>query len=254
MTTTQTDFSPSSYRSDSKPVWCAGCGDFGVLKSFSDAFSNLKLDKNNTAMISGIGCSSRIPGYFSTYGFNTIHGRALPIASGLKAARPDLNVIAVGGDGDGFSIGGGHILHAIRRHFDMTYFVIDNSIYGLTKGQASPTTPYEEKKNQGLAGIEDTPINPINIVFSYGAPFIARVNSTNMPMMTKVLEEAIKYPGFSFIQCLTACVTYVDSDFKTEMQTKAWNLADKNHDPSDYNAAAKVALHEPYAMGIIYKK
>jgi len=129
-----------SYKSDIKPIWCPGCGDFAVLSALTKAFAFLDLAKQDLAVISGIGCSSRLPAYFSSYGFHGIHGRALPIASGLKLARPELTVIASGGDGDGFSIGGNHFIHACRRNLDMTYIVMDNEVYGMTKGQASPTT------------------------------------------------------------------------------------------------------------------
>jgi 2-oxoglutarate ferredoxin oxidoreductase subunit beta len=248
------EFDPKTYRNDYKPVWCPGCGDFALLKSMSDAFSQLKLNKKDISLISGIGCSSRLPGYFSSYGFNSIHGRALPIAGGLKKARPDLTVIAVGGDGDGFSIGGGHILHTIRRNTAITYIVIDNNIYGLTKGQASPTTGQGTKKKKGLAGPDELPINPMHIVFSYGAPYLARVETTNIKQMTEVIREAIAYPGFSFVHCLSACYTYMGKDFNEFIKKRKFNLSDKDHDPTDYNMAAQVAREEQYAMGVVYKK
>src|SRR3989338_4533147 len=144
---------PIEYRNELNPVWCTGCGDYGVLKSFTRAFSKLGLANERIAIISGIGCSSRLPGYCETYGFNTVHGRSLPIATGLKTARPDLTVVACGGDGDAFAIGIGHIPHVIRRNSDLTYFVMDNSIYGLTKGQASPTTSRATKERKHLAGV-----------------------------------------------------------------------------------------------------
>ena len=140
------------YRTDLQPVWCTGCGDFGVLKGLTQALADLEIAPEKLAVISGIGCSSRLPGYVKAYSFNTIHGRALPIATGLKLARPELTTVVVGGDGDGFSIGLGHIPHAIRRDVNLTYVVMDNGIYGLTKGQASPTTEMESKKSRGLAG------------------------------------------------------------------------------------------------------
>jgi len=249
-----TDFLSSDYRNEYMPVWCPGCGDYAVLKAFTEAFAKLKFLKENIVMVSGIGCSSRIPGYFTTYGFNSVHGRALPIASGLKAARPDLTVVAVGGDGDGFSIGGGHILHTIRRNTSITYMVIDNNIYGLTKGQASPTTTNKYKKEKGLAGPNEVPINPMHILFSYDAPFLARVNSTDVGFMSDIIVEAIRYPGFSFIHCLAACVTYQGKTFPKFIKGKSWKLDEKGHDPSDHDAAARIARNEPYAMGIVYKK
>src|SRR3989338_5575823 len=159
-TATPSTKKPIEYRNDMSPVWCTGCGDYGVLKSFTRAFAQLNLPNEKIAIISGIGCSSRLPGYCATYGFNTVHGRALPIAQGLKSARPDLTVVACGGDGDAFAIGIGHIPHAVRRNPDMTYFVMNNSIYGLTKGQASPTTKKATKEAKGLPGPEEIPVNP----------------------------------------------------------------------------------------------
>ena len=145
-------FQPADYKSDLKPVWCAGCGDFGALASLHRAMAKLQLAPWDTVVISGIGCSSRLPGYVSTFGFNGVHGRALTLASGVKVARPELNVIAVGGDGDGIAIGGNHFLHAARRNLDIAYFMMDNEIYGLTKGQAAPTTPAGDKTKSTLLG------------------------------------------------------------------------------------------------------
>ena len=140
------------YRSGNEPVWCTGCGDFGVLKGLTQALADLEIAPERLAVISGIGCSSRLPGYTNSYAFNTVHGRALPIASGLKYARPDITTIVVGGDGEGFSIGLGHVPHAVRRDVDLTYAVLDNGIYGLTKGQASPTSSMKFKQSRELAG------------------------------------------------------------------------------------------------------
>jgi len=142
---TATTRKPNDFKSDLKPIWCPGCGDFGVLASLYRAFAHLDLDPAKTVVVSGIGCSSRLPGFVSTYGVHTLHGRPLPVAMGVKLANPDLNVIAVGGDGDGFAIGAGHFPHAARRNVDITYLVMDNEIYGLTKGQVSPTSLTDQK-------------------------------------------------------------------------------------------------------------
>ncbi len=135
------EFQAKDYKSDLKPIWCPGCGDFGVVQAIYRALSSVGRPPHEIAFVSGIGCSSRIPGYTTAYGFNSVHGRALPIAQGIKLANPDLLVLVAGGDGDGFSIGGGHVAHAVRRNMDLTYIVMDNQIYGLTKGQLSPTSP-----------------------------------------------------------------------------------------------------------------
>ena len=134
------EYQPKDYKSDLKPIWCPGCGDFSVVQGIYRALAAIGRPPHEIAFVSGIGCSSRIPGYTTAYGFNSVHGRALPIAQGIKLANPDLLVLAAGGDGDGFSIGGGHIAHLIRRNMDITYIVMDNQIYGLTKGQLSPTS------------------------------------------------------------------------------------------------------------------
>ena len=145
-------FQPGDYKSDLKPVWCAGCGDYGVVSALYRAMAELQLEPWNTVVVSGIGCSSRLPGYVEAYGFNSVHGRALPIATGIKVARPELNVVAVGGDGDGLAIGGNHFLHASRRNLDLFYILMDNEIYGLTKGQAAPTTPSGDKTKSTYFG------------------------------------------------------------------------------------------------------
>ena len=145
------------YQSGLKPIWCPGCGDFGVLTAVQRALAAIGRPPHEIAFVSGIGCSSRIPGYTTAYGFNTVHGRALPIAQGIKLANPDLLVLVAGGDGDGFSIGGGHVAHAIRRNVDLTYIVMDNQIYGLTKGQLSPTSPRGRRPSRRAPGASRTP-------------------------------------------------------------------------------------------------
>lgn len=248
-----TEKSPIDYRNEAQPVWCTGCGDYGVLKSFTRAFAKLGLKNEEIALISGIGCSSRLPGYCATYGFNSVHGRPLPIATGLKTARPELTVIACSGDGDAFAIGAGHIPHAIRRNPDITYFVMDNSIYGLTKGQASPTTSRELKELKGLTGPQELPLNPLLYVLASGAGFVARTQAGDMKHMTEMLVEALRYPGFSFIHCLSVCVTYQGRAFQEDLEKRIHFL------PADYNkenedAAYQIARNDPWALGVIYRR
>ncbi|MBI2343711.1 MAG: 2-oxoacid:ferredoxin oxidoreductase subunit beta [Deltaproteobacteria bacterium] len=244
---------PIAYRNQCKQVWCTGCGDYGVLKSFTRAFAKLHLANEKIAIVSGIGCSSRLPGYTATYGFNTVHGRPLPIATGLKVARPELTVVACGGDGDGFAIGIGHIPHAIRRNPDLTYFVMDNSIYGLTKGQASPTTRRETKEAKGLVGVDETPINPVLFVLASGAGFVARTQAGDMAHMAEMLQEAIQYPGFAFIHCLSVCVTYQGRSFQDQLDRDVHPLP-TDHNPTDAQAAFQIARTDPWALGIIYRR
>jgi 2-oxoglutarate ferredoxin oxidoreductase subunit beta len=209
MNATTSQLEAFDYKSDIKPVWCPGCGHFAVLSAITRAMADLQLKRENTAIVSGIGCSSRIPAYTSVYGFHGIHGRALPIAQGLKLARPDLKVIATGGDGDGFSIGGNHFLHACRRNLDMTYIVMDNAVYGMTKGQASPTTAADWKESKLTPdGPGVPPLQPLELALAAGASHVVRAFSGKMPLLTKYIAEAIEHPGFSFIQVLSPCVTY----------------------------------------------
>ncbi|HEU4765512.1 MAG TPA: thiamine pyrophosphate-dependent enzyme, partial [Candidatus Eisenbacteria bacterium] len=205
------------YRSGLEPVWCTGCGDYGVLKGLTQALADLEIPSERLAVISGIGCSSRLPGYTKSYAFNSIHGRALPIASGLKLSRPEITTVVVGGDGDGFSIGLGHIPHAIRRNVDLTYAVLDNGIYGLTKGQASPTTAQEFKRDRGLAGVEERPLNPVLLVLSSGCGFVARTHAGNLPHLRQMFRAALEYPGFSFVHVLAGCVTYQTPKYADEV-------------------------------------
>ena len=197
------------YKSGVKPIWCPGCGHYSVLNAITKAFSALQQAPENSVLVSGIGCSSRLPAYVNSYGFHGVHGRALPVAAGLKVARPELNVIALGGDGDGFSIGGNHFLHACRRNVNIVYVVMDNEVYGMTKGQASPTTP-EHWDHSKLTphGPEVRPFQPCAIALAAGASFIARGHSGDPNGLAKILFDAVQHPGFAFVQVLSQCVTF----------------------------------------------
>ena len=244
---------PKDYRSDLEPVWCSGCGDFGVLKGLTQALSDLEIPNEKLAVISGIGCSSRLPGYTRSYAFNSIHGRALPIASGLKLARPDLTVLVVGGDGDGFSIGLGHLPHAIRRDVRLTYAVLDNGIYGLTKGQASPTSAQDFKRTRGLAGPDERPLNPVLLVLSSGAGFVARTHAGNMPHLRQMFRAALEYPGFAFVHVLAGCVTYQKPAYAEEIYRRCDPLPE-SHDPADFDAAMAAARGERFQLGVLYRR
>ena len=197
-----------AYKSDVKPVWCPGCGDFTVLSAITKAFAELELPAEQVAVVSGIGCSSRIPTYLNTYGFHGVHGRATALATGLKLARPDLTVVVASGDGDGFSIGGNHFLHACRRNVDLTYVVMDNRVYGMTKGQPSPTTEpdWDNALTPGGTGLRA--FNPLAIALASGANFIARGFSGDPAGTARLIVEAIETPGFSFVEVLSPCVTF----------------------------------------------
>ena len=191
---------PKDYKSGVKPTWCPGCGDFGVLASLFQAMARLELDPANTLVVSGIGCSSRLPFFVKTYGFQTAHGRVLPVATGAKLANPDLTVIAVGGDGDGFSIGAGHLAHAVRRNPDVTYVVMDNRVYGLTKGQTSPTSPLGFQTKSTPYGSFDAPINPMAWALASGVSLAARGFSGSPKSLADLIVAGIQHPGFAFIQ------------------------------------------------------
>lgn len=242
------------YKSNLKPIWCPGCGDFGVLNSLYKAFEELQLQPENTAVCSGIGCSSRLPGYINAYTFNGIHGRVLPFATGVKMSSPESTVIAVGGDGDGFSIGAGHIGHAARKNINITYIVMDNSIYGLTKGQASPTTPLGVKTKTTYYGNMGMTFNPVRMLIAYKASFVARTFAGNPKHVQEMIVKAIQHPGFSFVEILSPCVTFRGKDQFKIIRDKSTYL-DGVHNAENELAAFDIANDEEHlAMGVIYKK
>ena len=200
--------SHTDFKSDIKPVWCPGCGDFGVVNALTKALAKMELRPEDVAVVSGIGCSSRIPAYTSCYGFHGVHGRALAAGTGLKVARPDLTVIVTGGDGDGYSIGGNHFLHACRRNVDMTYIVMDNRVYGMTKGQPSPTTEPEWDSKLAPEGTGLREFRPMVLALSTGANFIARAFTGDPNGLADIIVQAVRHPGFSFIEVLSPCVTF----------------------------------------------
>jgi 2-oxoglutarate ferredoxin oxidoreductase subunit beta len=236
--TTQLPFDVKDFKSALKPIWCPGCGDFGVLQAIYRALVAIGRPPHEIAFISGIGCSSRIPGYTTAYGFNSVHGRALPIAQGLKLANPDLLVLVAGGDGDGFSIGGGHVPHAVRRNLDITYLVMDNQIYGLTKGQLSPTSSKGRRTVTSAYGSLENPVNPLLYVLAYGAPFVAQGTPANIPELTDLIEQAIRFPGFAFVNIQSPCVTYGEAEQQIKIQkTVMQSLASMGHDAGDVTQA-----------------
>lgn len=229
---------PNDFKSDLKPVWCPGCGDFGVLNSLYRAFADSGLDPHNTVVVSGIGCSSRLPGYVETYGFNSLHGRALPIATGVKLAAPSLNVVVVGGDGDGIAIGGNHFLHSARRNVDLTYIMMDNEIYGLTKGQAAPTTPIGDKTKSTTYGNPETGVDPCALAIAFGATWVARGFSGDVKGSTELMKQAIAHKGFSFLNIISPCVTWRGDDQFKELRAKV-RAVPAGHDAANREAALR---------------
>ncbi|MCG8428546.1 MAG: 2-oxoacid:ferredoxin oxidoreductase subunit beta [Chromatiales bacterium] len=241
-----TPLKAKDYKSQIKPVWCPGCGHFSILSAVTKALAHLALSKEQTALISGIGCSSRLPAYTDVYGFHGVHGRALAVASGLKAARPDLTVLVAGGDGDGFSIGGNHFMHACRRNMDMTYIVMDNEVYGMTKGQASPTTAPDWTQSKLTPHGTGVPsFNPAAIALATGASFVARGFSGDPKTLTQLLVEAIQHKGFSFVQVLSPCTT-----FRPEQKNWKHEVHDFSGEPTQNSAQAAHNIHVDGGMGV----
>jgi 2-oxoglutarate/2-oxoacid ferredoxin oxidoreductase subunit beta len=253
---TSTCLKPSDFKSELKPIWCPGCGDYGVVQAIYRALASIGRPPHEIAFVSGIGCSSRIPGYTTAYGFNSVHGRALPIAQGIKIASPELLVLAAGGDGDGFSIGGGHVPHAIRRNLDLTYIVMDNQIYGLTKGQLSPTSPRGLRTATSSYGSFEAPVNPLLYVLAYGAPFVAQGTPANMPELAGLVEQAIRYPGFAFVNVQSPCVTFGPPDQQLRAHKEHMSpLAKMGHDPANQLEALRLAADygKELYTGVLYR-
>jgi len=255
MQKSENKYSVADYKTKLKPIWCSGCGDYGVVNSIYRALNDLQIAPEMVAFISGIGCSSRIPGYVSTYGFNTIHGRAIPIASGVKISSPETTVIVAGGDGDGFAIGGGHMPHVARRNIDMTYIVMDNQIYGLTKGQLSPTSEMGLKTTTSQFGSVDTPLNIVGLALSYNVSFIARGFAGDITNLSRLIRLGVEHKGFSLIHVVSPCVTYRGMEYFKAMKEKCVMLPEEFYDPTDKVEAFKVAQNtKKMYTGVIYRE
>ncbi len=241
---------PKDFRSDIKPIWCPGCGDFVVLSSLTKALVELGCKPEEVVIVSGIGCSSRIPAYTECYGFHGVHGRALPLASGLKFARPELTVIVTGGDGDGYSIGGNHFLHACRRNVDLTYIVMDNQVYGMTKGQPSPTTEPDWESGMAPGGTGLRPFLPLVIALAAGANFVARAFSGDPPGTAKLIVEAVRHPGFSFVEVLSPCVTHRPEQREWR---KAVRPASVDTTEDRARAARRLVTDDGFNIGVLFR-
>jgi len=242
------------YKSDEKPTWCPGCGDFGVLNAVYRALRVKNFEPHQVVAVSGIGCSSRIPYFISTYGFHGIHGRTMPIATGVHVARPDLKTLVFGGDGDAFAIGAGHFVHAMRRNIDITYVVMDNAVYGLTKGQTSPTSGAGFQTLTTPQGNPEQALNPMMLAIASGATFVARGFSAEPQKLADLIIQGIEHKGFSFIDVYSPCPTFNKvNTFKTYKESVAWLPAD--HDPVDPIQAMNYANSDnPLYLGIFHQR
>ena len=243
-----------SIRSGNLPTWCPGCGYFGIHQGLNTAIQRLKLPHHMVVTVSGIGCAGRYPFFADTYGLHTVHGRALPVATGVKLANPKLTVFAVGGDGDGLAIGGGHLPHIARRDVNVNYLLFDNSIYGLTKGQPSPSTPHGYKTKASPQGTSDEPLNASLLALAYGASFTARLFAGEPERIAEVLIEGIQHEGFSFFHLYTTCLTF-DKQFKTWDHLKEWvHPLPEDYDPSNRQKALLQTMDDPFSLGILYRR
>ena len=232
----------ADFKGKVEPDWCAGCGDFGVLNSLRRACVELGLKPHELLTISGIGCSSNLPGYFNSYGMHTLHGRSLAVATGAKMANHELNVVVTGGDGDGYGIGGNHFTHTARRNVDLTYIVMDNEIYGLTTGQASPTSTQDMKTKSTPFGNVEFTYNPVTAAIMNGATFVARGYSGDTKHLTMLITKAMEHEGFSLISVFSPCVTFNHVNTFQFFKPRVRRLEDEDHDTSDWKAACEKAM------------
>lgn len=251
MSPTDVEISPQSYKTEDHPIWCPGCGDFGVLAALYNSLAGLKINPKDLVVVAGIGCSGRTAGFVKSYGFHSVHGRVLPVALGVKLANPALEVIGVGGDGDGLAIGGGHLPHAARRNPDFTYLIFDNATYGLTKGQYSPTSPLGFQAGSTPYGNIERPLNPLAMVIAYGATFVGQGYSGKPRELTDLVTKAIQHKGFAFLNVISPCITFYNT-YKVIPPKLAEVPAD--HDVADRAKAFALSLHtDKTYLGVFYR-
>ena len=224
------------------PDWCPGCGDFGVLNALQKACADLGLMPHETLTVSGIGCSSNFPGFFNSYGAHTLHGRSLAFATGAKLSNHELTVIATGGDGDGYGIGGNHFTHTARRNVDLTYLVMNNQIYGLTTGQVSPTSRIGMKTKSTPFGSIEQPVNPITSAIMNGATFVARGYSADGKHLVELIKQALQHKGFALVDIFSPCVTFNKDNDYNFFKPRVKKLEDEGHDTSDWKTACEKAM------------
>ena len=244
----------TDFKSDKQPTWCPGCGDFGTMNGMMKALAETGNDPDNTFVVAGIGCSGKIGTYMHSYALHGVHGRALPVGIGVKLANPDLEVMVAGGDGDGYSIGAGHFIHAVRRNVDMSYVVMDNRIYGLTKGQASPTSREDFETSTSPEGTHMSPVNPLALALASGASFVAQTFSSDSQRHTEVVKEAIEHDGFGLVNVYSPCVTFNDVDTYDYFRDAIVDVSETDHDPNDKDAARDLITDgSTEYVGVLYR-
>jgi len=243
------------YNTYQKPSWCPGCGNFGIWYALKTAFNELGFENHDVTMVFGIGCSGNLSNFLKVYGFHSIHGRTLPVATGIKLANHKLNVIATSGDGDGLGIGLGHFIHTCRRNLDITYIIHDNRVYGLTTGQTSPTSPKGFASKSTPFGVIELPVNPIALAIISGATFVARGYSGEIDHLASLIVQGIKHKGFAVIDVLQPCVTFNPSYSYPFYNPRVYKLEDAGHNPEDFNKALSLATedNEKIPIGVFYK-
>jgi 2-oxoglutarate ferredoxin oxidoreductase subunit beta len=239
------------------PTWCPGCGDFAVLASFFNVVQKLGIPHEKIVCVAGIGCSSRFPYFVNTHGIHFLHGRAVPLATGISLSRPDLHVFVFGGDGDGFSIGGNHLQHAGRKNVNLSYVIMDNEVYGLTKNQTSPTTPEGRRSKTDPWGAVDRPVNPMSTLVSSGASFVARTHATQVKHMNEMFERAILHPGFAVVETLSECSMFFPGSFDSSIPRKGGSfevIDEEEHDKESLSEAMGLTVDlDPGKFGVYYE-
>ena len=245
-----------TYKGKIHPDWCPGCGDFSVLSALQTALFELGLKPHQVLVVSGIGCSSNLPGFINAYGMHTLHGRSLAVATGSKLGNHELKVICTGGDGDGYGIGGNHFVHTMRRNVDLTYIVMDNQIYGLTTGQVSPTSVKGMKTKTTPHGSVENPINPIPMAIVGGATYVARAFSGKQKHLVEILKGAIQHRGFALVDVFSPCVTYNKDNTYQWFNPRVKILEDQGHDPANFNKAIERGYQwgDEIPIGLFWKR
>lgn len=255
MSTATAKRSPKDFRTDAPSWWCPGCGDFGVLAALQKAAADLNLDPENVVLVAGIGCSGKIGDYFNSYSVHVVHGRTMPVAMGIKLANRDVTVIAAGGDGDGYGIGLNHFIHAVRRNIDITYVVMDNHIYGLTKGQFSPTSEQGMPSVTTPGGAPERPVRPLRLALAAGITFLAQGFSGDPNHLAELIARGIRHRGFALINCFSPCVTYNKINTYDFYRERLVDLdRDPEYDRHDWEAAMrKVIETDELVVGVVYE-